>query len=395
MNMQEMLNRADRVFMKNVGRLPVVFVRGEGSKVWDAEGKEYIDFLTGISVHSLGHSHPEVVKAWRDQADQIVHMSNYFYLDKQIEAAERLTSLAGMERLFWSNSGAEANEAALKLARKYGQKQGGRYRILSALQSFHGRTFGALSLTGQPKYQESFKPMPEGFDYAPYNDLSAWEAAITPETCALMIEPVQGEGGVNPATPEFIHGLRKLCDQHGLLLIFDEVQTGFGRAGEFFAWQHFGVKPDVLTTAKTLGYGIPIGALMAHGSAAEVFSPGDHSTTIGGGAMAYAAALTVIDVMEREKLPQRAAELGKQLLKTFDGWKTEIPIIKEARGLGLFLAVDLTVPSKPVMLECLNRGLIVNAVTETAIRMLPALNIPEKDLNTGLNILKEVLKATK
>ena len=391
MSMQDMLSRADRVFMKNVGRLPVVFVRGEGSRVWDADGKEYIDFLTGISVHSLGHSHPEVIKAWREQAERIIHMSNYFYLDQQIIAAERLTSLAGMERLFWSNSGAEANEAALKLARKFGRARGGRFRIVTALQSFHGRSLGALSLTGQPKYQESFQPLPDGFDYVPYNDLSAWEAAITPETCALMIEPVQGEGGVNPATPEFIQGLRKLCDKHGLLLIFDEVQTGFGRTGEFFAWRHYEVKPDVLTTAKTLGYGIPIGAMMAWGEAAEVFVPGDHSTTIGGGAMAYAAALAVMDAMEREGYPKRAAELGKRLIQMFTDWKFEIPIIKEARGLGLLLAVELNVPSKPVMLECLKRGLIVNAVTETAIRLLPALNVPEKDLEEGLRIFKDVL----
>lgn len=392
MSMQDLVARGSQVMMKNVGRQPVVFVQGKGSRVWDADGKEYIDLLTGISVDSLGHSHPEVVGAWKKQAEKIVHVSNLFWLEEQIQAAERLTAIAEMDRVFWSNSGAEANEAAIKLARKYGKAHGGRFRIVSALNSFHGRTLGALAMTGKPKYQESFRPMPDGFDYAPYNDLQAWEAAITPETCALMVEPVQGEGGVYPATLEFLQGLRRLCDQHGLLLIFDEIQTGFGRAGAFFAWQRYGVKPDVMTTAKTLGCGVPIGALMARGEAAEVLSPGDHSTTVGGGGMAYTAALVAMDVIEREGLAKRSAELGAELIATFNGWKATVPSIKEARGLGLFLAIELDVPAGPIVQECLKRGVIVNAVTENAIRMLPALNIPEQDLQEGLETVRTVLQ---
>lgn len=392
MAMQELVARGSQVMMKNVGRQPVVFVKGLGSRVWDADGKEYIDLLTGISVDSLGHSHPEVVAAWKKQAEKIMHVSNLFWLEEQILAAERLTSIAGMDRVFWSNSGAEANEAAIKLARKYGKEHGGRYRIISALNSFHGRTLGALAMTGKPKYQESFQPMPDGFDYAPYNDLTAWEEMITPETCGLMVEPVQGEGGVYPASPEFLKGLRRLCDQHDLLLIYDEIQTGFGRAGAFFAWQRYDVLPDVMTTAKTLGCGIPIGALMARGEAAEVLTPGDHSTTVGGGGMAYAAALVAMEVIERDGLAQRSKELGAELLSTFNGWKESIPIIQEVRGLGLFIAIELSVPSAPVVQECLKRGVIVNAVTENAIRLLPALNISEKDLDEGLKIVKEVLQ---
>lgn len=392
MSMQDLLARADRVFMKNVGRLPVVFARGEGSRLWDMDGKEYIDFLTGVSVDSLGHCHPAITKAIQKQAETLVHVSNYFLMEDKIVAAERLVKLAGMDRIFWSNSGTEANEAALKLARKYG-KPHDKYRFVSALKSFHGRTIGSLSLTGQPKYQENFRPLPEGFDYAPYNDLAAWEAAITPETCALMVEPVQGEGGVYPATPEFLKGLRELCDRYGLLLIYDEVQTGFGRTGKPFAWYHTGVKPDILTTAKTLGSGIPVGAMMAREEVALAFTPGDHSTTIGGGGLSYAAALAVMDIMEKEALPERAMRLGKQIFDTFAKWQKTMPVIKEWRGLGLMIGLDLNIPSKPVMLECLNRGLIVNAVTDTAIRMLPALNIPEKDLQEGLDILHGVLNS--
>lgn len=390
MAMQDLLARADRIFMKNVGRLDLVFVKGKGARLWDADGKEYIDFLTGVSVTSLGHTHPAVTRVLQEQAEKIVHVSNYFYLEEQIAAAERLADLVGLDRVFWSNSGAEANEAAIKLARKYGAAKG-KYGFVSALKSFHGRTLGALSLTGQPKYQDSFRPLPEGFTYAPLNDLAAWERAIGPETCALVVEPVQGEGGVYPATTEFLAGLRELCDRHGLLLIFDEVQTGFGRTGKFFAWQHTGIKPDILTTAKTLGAGIPIGAMLAKEDVAAAFTPGDHSTTIGGGGMAYAAALAVMDVLERENLPQRAWELGEKILATFREWGRNMPVIKEARGLGLMLALDLTVPAKPVMLECLRRGLIVNAVTETALRLLPPLNIAEEDLAAGLAILKDVL----
>lgn len=392
MSMQDLLARADRVFMKNVGRLPLVFARGEGSRLWDSDGKEYIDFLTGVSVDSLGHCHPAITEAIAKQAGKIVHVSNYFLMEEKILAAERLVQLAGMDRIYWSNSGTEANEAAIKLARKYGKPQG-KYRFVSAWNSFHGRTIGSLSLTGQPKYQESFRPMPEGFDYATYNDLASWEAAITPETCALVIEPVQGEGGVYPGTAEFMKGLRELCDRHGMLLIYDEVQTGFGRTGKNFAWQHTGIKPDILTTAKTLGSGVPVGAILAIEEVAAAFTPGDHSTTIGGGGLSYAAALAVMDLMEKEALPERAAKLGGEIFATFEQWKQKLPVIKEYRGLGLMIGLELNGPSRPVMLECLNRGLIVNAVSETSLRLLPALNIPEKDLQEGLSILHDVLVA--
>jgi acetylornithine/succinyldiaminopimelate/putrescine aminotransferase len=314
-------------------------------------------------------------------------------LEEQILLAEKLVDLSGLDRVFFSNSGAEANEAAIKLARKYGRtKLGGKYEIISAERSFHGRTFGALAATGQPKYQDAFRPLPAGFKYAKFNDLSSWEAAITPQTCAFLLELVQGEGGVNPVTPEFIQGLAALSQKHEILLIFDEVQTGLGRTGKYFAWQHFGIKPQIMTLAKALGSGVPLGVLLAEEEVAAAFVPGDHSTTVGGGGIAYAVALEVLKTLEEEDLPEKAGRLGTELMNTFQNWQKEIPIIKEVRGWGLLLALDLTTPAKPIVEECLEKGLIVNAVTSTALRLAPPLNISPVELRQGLDILSEVLK---
>ena len=285
MKMQELLIRGEKAMMRNVARFPAVFTRGEGTYLYDADGKRYLDFLSGIAVLALGHSHPRLAAVMQRQAAKVLHVSNYFYLEEQVELAERLKELSGLDRVFFCNSGAEANETAIKLARKYGRQQGGKYEIITAAGSFHGRTMGALAATGQPKYQEAFAPLPAGFRYAPLNDLAAWEAAINDRTCAVLIEPVQGEGGVRPATVEFIQGLAELCRKHRLLLMMDEIQTGLGRTGRFFAWEHAGVKPDVLTLAKALGHGIPLGAVLVR-EEVSVLEPGDHSTTVGGGGMA-------------------------------------------------------------------------------------------------------------
>jgi acetylornithine/N-succinyldiaminopimelate aminotransferase len=392
--MKSLLEKADRVFMKNVSRFPVVFARGEGAFLYDTDGKRYLDFLSGIAVHALGHSHPRLAQALAVQAKKVMHVSNYFYLEEQILLAEKLVEVSGLDRVFFSNSGAEANEAAIKLARKYGRtKLGGRYEIISAEGSFHGRTIGALAATGQPKYQDAFRPLPEGFKYAKYNDLASWEAAITPQTCAFLLELVQGEGGVNPATPEFVQGLATLSRKHGILLIFDEVQTGLGRTGTYFAWQHFGVKPQIMTLAKALGSGVPLGAVLAEEEVAAAFVPGDHSTTVGGGGIAYATALEVLKTLAEDDLPVKAGKLGEELVKTFHTWQREIPIIKEVRGWGLLLALDLTIPAKPIVEQCLEKGLIVNAVTQTALRLAPPLNIGQAELSQGLDILYEVLKS--
>jgi len=378
--------------MKNVGRLPVVFSGASGSKLWDADGKEYIDFLTGISVHNFGHCHPDITAAITKQAEKIVHVSNYFYMEEQIELARELTKLTGLENVFFANSGAEANEAALKLARKYGKvKLGGKYEIVTAAKSFHGRTYGALSATGQSKYQESFQPIVPGFKYAEYNNLDSWKEAIGENTCAIMLELVQGEGGVNPAKPEFIAGLVEICKEKNLLFIVDEIQTGLGRTGKYFAYEHFGFTPDVVTLAKMLGGGIPCGALLVN-EKANVFAPGDHSTTVGGGALAFAAGLAGLKLLQQPGVLEEVRRKGQYIMDTWESWKKELPVIAGYRGLGLMLALELTVPSKQVMLACLDAGLIVNAVTDTAIRILPAFNISMDELNEGLAIMKEVLK---
>jgi acetylornithine/N-succinyldiaminopimelate aminotransferase len=387
-----LVKQGQEVIMKNVGRLPVVFAGGSGSRLWDADGKEYLDFLTGISVHNFGHCHPDITEAIVKQAEKITHVSNYFYLEEQIELARRLTELTGYHQVFFSNSGAEANEAALKLARKYGKvKLGGKYEIVTAKNSFHGRTFGALSATGQPKYQESFQPIVPGFRYAEFNNLQSWRENITDQTCAVFLELVQGEGGVNPATPEFVAGLAELCREREILFMADEIQTGFGRTGKFFAHEHFGYKPDVITLAKMLGGGVPCGALLAN-QEANVFTPGDHSTTIGGGSLAFAAGLVALELLQTPGLMEEVNRKGAYIRKTWQEWRAEIPVVQESRGLGLMLALDLTVPSKQVMLACLEAGLILNAVTETSLRILPALNIGHDDLNEGLAIMKKVLK---
>ncbi|HPT88051.1 MAG TPA: aspartate aminotransferase family protein [Bacillota bacterium] len=386
------LKIGQEVIMKNVGRLPVVFSGASGSKLWDADGKEYIDFLTGISVHNFGHCHPDITAAITKQAEKIVHVSNYFYMEEQIELARELTKLTGLENVFFANSGAEANEAALKLARKYGKvKLGGKYEIVTAAKSFHGRTYGALSATGQSKYQESFQPIVPGFKYAEYNNLDSWKEAIGENTCAIMLELVQGEGGVNPAKPEFIAGLVEICKEKNLLFIVDEIQTGLGRTGKYFAYEHFGFTPDVVTLAKMLGSGIPCGALLVN-EKANVFAPGDHSTTVGGGALAFAAGLAGLKLLQQPGVLEEVRRKGQYIMDTWESWKKELPVIAGYRGLGLMLALELTVPSKQVMLACLDAGLIVNAVTDTAIRILPAFNISMDELNEGLAIMKEVLK---
>ncbi len=394
MKMTPWVARAEKVLMNNVRRLPLVFARGAGAQLYDADGREYLDFLSGIAVQAVGHSHPAVVETIQNQAAKIIHVSNYFYLEEQIMLAEKLTALSGLERVFFANSGAEANEAAIKLARKYGKtRMGGKYEIITAENSFHGRTMGALAATGQPKYQEAFQPLPAGFRYARFNDLASWEAAVTPQTCGVLLELVQGEGGVHPVDPAFFQGIVELCRRHGLLLMIDEVQTGLGRTGKYFAWEHFGVKPQILTLAKALGGGVPIGALLAQEDVAAAFTPGDHSSTVGGGGIAFATALAILQIMEEEKLPERANRLGAELKARFQSWRQELPVIKEVRGWGLLLALELRTPAQPVMRSCLEQGLIINAVTPTALRLVPPLNISKADLERGLAILKQVLTA--
>jgi predicted acetylornithine/succinylornithine family transaminase len=384
---------ADNV-MQTYGRLPVAFVRGEGSYLWDSEGKRYLDFLGGLAVTSLGHAHPEVADALADQARTLLHVSNLYYNDVQPRVAERLNALlGGGGRVFFANSGAEANECAIKLARRYGQQHGGpdRYHVISAYGSFHGRTLTTLAATGQPQKQETFQPLPSGFRQVAYDDLDALAAAVDDRVAAVMLEAVQGEGGVVPAAPEYLRGVRQLCDEREALLIVDEVQCGLGRTGKWFAFEHAGVAPDVVTMAKALGNGVPIGACWARADVAAAFAPGDHATTFGGQPLAARAALATLTVMEREDVPGRATRARTRLAEAL----LKVDRVAAVRGVGLLVAAELAPgrDAKVVAQRCLDAGLVVNAVTATALRLAPSLLVTDDELDEAVAIVAQACAA--
>jgi acetylornithine/N-succinyldiaminopimelate aminotransferase len=383
---------ADNV-MQTYGRLPVAFVRGAGTTLWDSEGNEYLDFLTGLAVTSLGHSQPEVAAAIAEQARTLLHVSNLYYNDVQPKVAARLNALLGGDgRVFFCNSGAEANECAIKLARRHGQRNGGpgRFHVISAYGSFHGRTLTTLAATGQPQKQETFQPLPDGFRQVAFDDLDALAAAMDERVAAVLLEPVQGEGGVNPASTEYLHGVRELCDEREALLIVDEVQTGLGRTGRWFGFEHSGVRPDVVTMAKALGNGVPIGACWARSDVAAAFAPGDHATTFGGQPLAARAALAVLEVMERERVPERAARAGTRLVESL----AKLDGVAEVRGAGLLIAAELAPPidAKDLAQKCLDRGLVVNAVTPTALRFAPPLLVSDAEIDEAVARVADALR---
>lgn len=375
-------------FMPTYGAPAVRMVRGEGCRLWDEDGNEYLDFLAGIAVVGLGHSNPEIADAIAEQARTLVHVSNLYGTVPGTDVAITLDRLlGGGGQIFFTNSGAEAIECAIKLARKWGGH--GRYGVVSAYGSFHGRTLGALHATGQPAKWEGFQPLPEGFRHVAWNDLAALEAAIDPTVAAVLLEPIQGEGGVHPATAEYFEGVRRLCDERGLLMIVDEIQTGLGRTGEWFGFQHFGVEPDVVTMAKALGNGMPIGACWAKRDVAAVFQPGDHGTTYGGQPLAASAARATLEILERVNAPQLAERAGaefRHLLEAVEG-------VIQVRGLGLLLAAELAVglDAKAVASDLLQRGLIVNAVSPTALRFAPPLIVSETEIAQAVDLLSAVL----
>lgn len=367
---------------------PVTFVRGEGVYLFDDAGKRYLDFLAGLAVVSLGHAHPRVAEALSSQASTLLHVSNLFGTEPQREVAATLdTLLGGGGKVFFCNSGAEANECAIKLARKWGGY--GKHVVISAYNSFHGRTLTTLAATGQPQKHEPFQPMPEGFRHVAWDDADALEAAIDPSTVAVLLEPVQGEGGVNPATTEYFQAVRKLCDERGLLFIVDEVQTGLGRTGKWFGFEHFGVMPDVVTMAKALGNGVPIGACWARDDVADAFVPGDHATTFGGQPLATAAALAVLQVMQEEDAPARAAAAGAYLTKQLEA----LPQVTGVRGFGLLLGAALaTSTAKQAATACLEAGLVVNAVNDSTLRFAPPLLVTDQEIDDAIAILAKVLE---
>ncbi len=377
------------VFMPTYAAPPVTFVRGRGTELWDSSGKRYLDFLCGLAVTSLGHAHPAVADALDHQARTLLHVSNLFANDVAPAAAAQIDGLlGGGGQVFFGNSGAEANECAIKLARKWGGR--GKYAVISAYGSFHGRTLATLHATGQPAKHEAFQPLPEGFRHVAWNDLEALEAAITPEVAAVLIEPVQGEGGVFPATADYVQGVRRLCDERGLLLIVDEIQTGLGRTGRWFGYEHFGVQPDVVTLAKALGNGMPIGACWARRAVAAAFEPGDHGSTFGGTAIATAAARAVLTEMERIDAPALARGAGERLTAAL----AATTAVKEVRGLGLLLAAELDGhDAKAVNAALLDAGLVANAVTPTAVRFAPPLTVSDDEIDEAVAILADVLQS--
>jgi predicted acetylornithine/succinylornithine family transaminase len=384
-----MTSLAETRLMNTYPPQPVTFVRGEGTLLFDDAGRRYLDFLSGIAVCSLGHAHPAVAQAVCEQAQTLLHVSNLFGTEPQRDVAATLDRLlGGGGRVFFCNSGAEANECAIKLARKHGGY--GRHAVVSAYGSFHGRTLVTLAATGQPQKHEPFMPMPEGFRHVEWASIEALQAAVDPTVAAVLLEPVQGEGGVNPATPEYFQAVRRLCDERGLLFMVDEVQTGLGRTGTWFGFEHLGVRPDVVTLAKALGNGVPIGACWARDEVADAFVPGDHATTFGGQPLACSAARATLKVMEDEDVPAKAAAAGEYLAKSLEA----LPQVTGVRGWGLLLGAALDGPrAKDVAAAALEQGLIVNAVNDSTLRLAPPLLVSHAEIDQAVSILSSVLAA--
>jgi len=377
----DLKNRESQAIIQTYTRQDVVLVRGSKARVWDSEGKEYLDFVAGIAVNSVGHCHPTVVEAVKRQAEQLIHTSNLYYTENQVLLAEQLKALTGMQRAYFCNSGAESVEAALKLTRR----ATGKSKIVAAERSFHGRTLGALGTTHKPVYREPFQPLNEA-TFIPYNDAEALKAAVTAETGAVILEPVQGEAGIYVADSEFLRAARQICDDVGALLIFDEVQTGFGRTGKWFGKDHFGVMPDIMTLAKAMASGLPIGAMLAAGPAAEAFQKGDHGSTFAGGPLICAGALATIQVIKEEKLVQRSEEMGVYL-------KSQLAKLapREIRGLGLMVGLDLDADCKSLVEKALQKGVLINSTGEHTLRFIPPLVVSKDEIDKVVTVIGESL----
>lgn len=381
-----------KYYMRTFNRQPVLLVRGEGARVWDEHGRSYLDMVAGLAVNVLGHCHPAVVEAISKQASTLIHTTNLYYTTPQLELAELLIENSCADRIFFANSGAEANEGAIKLARKWGHlNRNGAYGIITATNSFHGRTLATLAATGQPKYHKPFAPMPDGFTSVELNDLDALKAATGPETCAVMLEVIQGESGVHICDHDYLVGVRRWCDEQGLLLIFDEIQTGLGRTGKFLAFEHHGIEPDVYTLAKGLAGGVPIGAFLAK-EACSVLTAGDHGSTFGGGPLACAAGVATIKTIFAENLVAHSAEIGQYCLEQLQSLKAKHDVIEEVRGLGLMVAFDLKTEIAPRLVsEALGRGLILNATGPKTIRMVPPLIIGRAEVDEAVATIDRLL----
>ncbi|MEK3719038.1 acetylornithine transaminase [Paenibacillus sp. FSL H8-0034] len=385
---------ANSLFPNYGSRYGLTFVKGEGSRLWDEQGKEYLDLMSGIAVTNLGHVPKQVTERLKAQIDQLWHTSNLFHIPNQEKLAQLLTANSCGDAVFFCNSGAEANEAAIKLARRYFNKVLGKpeqYEIITFQQSFHGRTLATLTATGQDKVKDGFAPLPEGFVFAPYNDAEALKQLIGPKTCAIMLEMVQGEGGVNRAEPEFIKQVTALCEQHGLLLIIDEIQTGIGRTGKLFAYEHYGIQPDIFTLAKGLGSGMPIGAMVGKEKLREAFSAGSHGSTFGGNYLSTTAGVATLETILNEKLSERAAEMGDYIVNELSKLLADNPLVKEVRGLGLLIGIECTQPVADLVTTLQEQAVLVISAGPNVIRLAPSLLITKEDVDRGISVIRSVL----
>lgn len=394
MEIKKFFDESSRYIMNTYGRFPVVLRKGRGMKVWSSDGKEYLDFVGGIAVNILGHCHPRVVVAIQKQAQRLIHVSNYYYIELQIKLAKSLVENSFADKVFFCNSGAEANEGAIKLARKYSKEHIStkRFEIIAAKNSFHGRTLAALSATGQEKFYKGFEPLAPGFKHVPFNDIKALKKAITDETCAVLLEPIQGEGGVRVPDPDYLKDVRDLCNEHNLLFILDEVQTGMGRTGKLFAYEHFGITPDIMTLAKGLGGGVPIGALLATDKVASAFQPGNHASTFGGNPLVCAAAVATIEaLLEDGFILDQCNRMSKYFIEKLEQLKSEFPyLITEIRGKGLLLGMELTREGDPIVKACLEKGMLINCTSGNVLRFIPPLIVQRKDIDQLVDVLQGV-----
>lgn len=390
---EELKDDAATYLMQTYSRQPISIARGRGAKVYDLEGREYIDFVGGIAVNVLGHGHPDLVQAIQRQAAQLIHTSNLYYTEPQVRLARLLVDHSFADRVFFCNSGAEANEAAIKLARRYGHERHGanRFEVITMKNSFHGRTLGMLTATGQDKVQKGFEPLMPGFAYAPFNDFSALEAMVNDQTAAIMLEPIQAEGGVYVADRDYLRRLREFCTQKDILLIFDEIQTGIGRTGTFFAYEQLGVKPDIMTLAKGLAGGVPIGACLATEPVASAFTPGAHASTFGGNPLACAAALAVCRVLLEGRVLDHAKRMGEYLAKGLTDCKDRYRIVTDIRGLGLLQGMEVDTDAKTLVSDALARGILINAANERVLRFVPPLIISQQEIDKLLELLSTLL----
>lgn len=391
MEVKKLFDEASRCIMNTYSRYPVVLRKGRGMKVWSSDGKEYLDFVGGVAVNILGHCHPRVVIAIQKQAQRLIHVSNYYYIEPQIKLAKLLVENSFADKVFFCNSGAEAVEAAIKLARKYVKEQVNpkRFGIITAVNSFHGRTLAAVTATGQEKFHKGFEPLVPGFKHVPFNDIEALSKAVTEDTCAVLLEPIQGEGGVKVPEQDYLREVRELCDGHKLLLMLDEVQTGMGRTGKLFAYEHFGITPDIMTVAKGLGGGVPIGAMLATDKVASGFQPGNHASTFGGNPLVCAAAVATIEtLLEDGFILDQCNRMGKHFMERLEQLKAAFPgLIKEIRGKGLLLGMELTMEGNLIVKACLEKGMLINCAAGNVLRFIPPLIVQRKDIDQLADVL--------